>query len=175
MGSVARSEGNRALAREHFEAGLALAPQEPRLLDSMGLVYADAGDHQTALIWFEKAVAADPGSGEYGFNRSEALLRLGRHEEALTAIDAALSQDIAEERFRAQLLVLRARALVVSTSGREDAKACATTVPPILEWLDQAEALQADVPWLHAERQRVHRRRAVVTETCPLVITAPQD
>ncbi len=183
LGSVARSEGHRALARAHFEEALELAPTEPRLLDSLGLVYADAGDHEAALTWFEKAVEADPGSGEYGFNKAEALLRLGRHEEALTAIDTALSQDIAEARFRAQLLVLRSRALVVSTSGREDPEDCETTVPPIVEWLDQAdraldqaEALQPDVPWLHSERQRVHRRRAGVTETCPgVAVRAPSD
>jgi len=174
LGSVARSDGSRSLARAHFEAGLELSPEEPRLMDSLGLVYTDAGDHETALTWFEKAAAADPESGEYGFNRAETLLRLGRHEEALETIDYALSQDIDEVRFRAQLLVLRSRALVVSTSGREDPADCEGTVPPVLEWLDradqsldEAEALQADVPWLNAERHRVHRRRSVVTETCP--------
>lgn len=174
LGSVARSEGNRVVAREHYQAALEIAPSEPRLMDSLGLVYADSGDHEEALVWFEKAVTADPTSGEYGFNKAEALLRLGRNEEALTAIDVALEQDIQEVRFRAQLLVLRSRALVVSTAGRVDSEDCATTAPPVLEWLaqadrslEQAEALQPEVPWLHAERQRVYRRRSVVTETCP--------
>lgn len=174
LGSVARAEGNRGLARQNYEAALELAPNEPRLLDSLGLVYAESGDHNTALVWFEKAVAADPASGEYGFNKAEAQLRLGQNEDALVTIDHALEQDIDEVRFRAQLLVLRSRALVVSTSGRVDSDDCAGTSPPVLEWLaqaeralDQAEALQEDVPWLHSERQRVHRRRAVVTETCP--------
>lgn len=174
LGSVALAEGNLAQAEQHLQDALQRAPDDARILNSMGLVFLASKRYDAALGWFERAQAADPTRGEYGVNLAEAQLRLGDPEAALATIDASLSGEIEELRFRGLLLELRARVLVAMTSGRVDVNRCAETAPPVLAWLaradralEQASALELDLPTLPATRRLVHRRRSVVTERCP--------
>lgn len=174
LGSVAMAEGNVKNAEEQFKRALELAPEEPRVLGSLGLLYLSADRETEALALFQRARDADPTRGETGYNLAEAQLRLGHPDEALNTIDAALNARIDEERFRGLLLELRARALVSTTAGRVDSSRCAETAPPVLAWLDradkaldQAAALDLNLPNLPATRRLVHRRRSSVTEQCP--------
>lgn len=174
LGSVALAEGNLVQAEGHFQDALQRAPEDPRILNSMGLVFLASERTEEALGWFQRAQAADPTRGEYGYNLAEAQLRLGQSEQALATVDASLSGEIAELRFRGLLLELRARVLVAMTSGRVDTERCAETAPAVLAWLERADraleqagALEVDLPNLPATRRLVHRRRSVVTERCP--------
>lgn len=174
LGAADLADGNPMLARLHLTEALTLAPNEPRILNSIGLAHLAESDEEAALARFDEAVAADPSQGEYGYNRADVLLRLGRLDEALEGVDDALSVDIDEARFRPLLLDLRARVLVEKTAGRVDTEDCAGTAPPVLAWLtaadralDQAEAEAAQPEIFVETRRRAHRRRSVVTERCP--------
>lgn len=180
LGSAAMAEGQIAQAEQLFGEALALSPDDPRTLNSLGLLLLSAGRVEQSIGSFERARALEPERGEWGLNLAEALTRLGRHDEALAEIDRALALDIEQVRFRALLLELRARVLVVSTADRVDPARCAETSAPVLEWLeaadralDQAQALGVEVPTLPATRRLVHRRRSVVSEQCARAAEAP--
>ena len=77
--------------------------------------------------------------------------------------------------FRGLLLVMRAKVLVSLTVDRLDKERCVETLPPVLAYLDradraleQAEALEQDLPPLYEVRRRVHLRRSKATEACPV-------
>lgn len=182
LGSIAMAEGNVLSAEEQLKRALELAPDEPRVLGSLGLLYLSSDREDEALALLQRARDADPSRGESGYNLAEAQLRLGRPDEALNTIEDALNARIEEERFRGLLLELRARALVSTTAGRVDPTRCAETAPPVLAWLDradraldQAAALNVNLPNLPATRRLVHRRRSAVTEQCPGVSEARKD
>lgn len=174
LGAAELADGNPMLARLHLTEALTLAPDEPRILNSIGLAHLAEGNEEDALERFEQAVALEPTRGEFGYNRAEVLLTLGEHDEALAGVDAALSGDIDEARFRPLLLGLRARILIQMTASRVDEDDCEATAPPVLEWLaaaeralDQAEA-ESVTPEMFIETRRLaHRRRSHVTERCP--------
>jgi len=174
LGSIALAEGNLLLAEQHFEAALALAPDEPSVLNSLSLTHMAGRRYEKALALLEVLVASTPNRGEYRLNLAEALYRLARYEEALKSVDEALGQQIRELRFKALLLHLRARTLLAMTSGRLDPKDCAGTLPPILAWLDRAgrdldraEGVGIASEELLQVRHKLHRRRSILAETCP--------
>lgn len=174
LGSVALAEGNLVLAEQHLGDARELAPGEPRVLSSLALVYLSSERPEQALPLLEQAQELAPERGEYGYNLAEAQLGLKQHDAALATVDAALSSQIREQRFRALLLEMRARVLVVKTGERVDPERCEQTAPPVMAWLqradralDQAEALDIKLDSLPQTRRLVHRRRSAVTETCP--------
>ena len=174
LGVIALADGNALLARTHLADALELAPGEPRILNSIGLALLAEGNDTAALERFQEAYAADPSSGEVGYNVAEVQFRLDDHETALQTVDDALSGEIDEVRFRGLLLELRARILLRMTSGRVDESDCEGTAPPTLAWLDAADRAvdQAEGAGLAAHvatstRRSIHRRRSVVTERCP--------
>lgn len=175
LGSVALAQGRLSEAEALLGQALEASPQDPKILNSLGLVLLSGGRTEEALQRFEQAQALDPARGEYGYNLAESLFRLQRHEQALAEIERALSATLVETRFRGLLLELRARLLVVMTAKRVDPERCAETVPPVLAWLDAADAdldlaqgLGGNLPNLPATRRLVHRRRSVITAECPL-------
>ncbi len=174
LGSVALSQETLAQAINWFEQALVLAPEDPAVLNSLALAYLQGQDEGRSLEYAQRAVAAAPQRGEYGLGEAEALLRLKRYDDALAAIKRALDARVEEARFRALLFVLRSRVLVAMTGGRLDPADCAGTVPPLLAYLDRAQAAleRADATGialseLGAARRRVHRRRGYITEQCP--------
>ncbi|MCP4809278.1 MAG: tetratricopeptide repeat protein [Proteobacteria bacterium] len=174
LGAADLADGNPMLARLHLTEALTLAPQEPRIHNSIGLAHLSENNEEDALSRFEQAVELDPTQGEYGYNRADVLLRLGELDLALEGVDAALSGDIDESRFRPLLLDLRARILIEKTAGRVDPERCEETATPVLAWLaaaeralDQAEAESPTPEIFSGTRRRGHRRRSVITEQCP--------
>ncbi len=175
LGSIALAEGNLRLAEQHFQAALALAPEEPSVLNSLSLTHMAGRRYEEALALLEGLVSATPHRGEYRLNLAEAQYRLALYEEALQSVDEALGRQIRELRFKALLLHLRARTLLAMTSGRLDPADCAGTLPPILAWLDRAgrdldRAEDVGIPSeeLLQVRHKLHRRRSILAETCPV-------
>ena len=62
----------------------------------IGSTYAEEGDHQTALTWFEKALASRPKVQPLRVNYAKALEALGRFDEA-QAVYQALLDDFGDE------------------------------------------------------------------------------
>jgi tetratricopeptide (TPR) repeat protein len=68
-------------AKQYIEKALALAPEDPFILDSMGWVYFRMGDHQEGLTYLERAykTRADP---EIAAHLGELLWVKGRQSDA---------------------------------------------------------------------------------------------
>ncbi len=70
-------------AAEVLSAGLKSDPNDPVLLNNLGMCQLYGGDRQAALANFTKATAADPADARYRANLALALGMLGRYEECL--------------------------------------------------------------------------------------------
>lgn len=81
-----------AEALSYIERALALKPDDPAILDSMGWVQFRLGNPEQALDYLRKALAAMP-DGEIAAHLGEVLWTLGRHDEARRTWKAALDQD----------------------------------------------------------------------------------
>lgn len=104
-------------ARSDVEAGLALDPGNPRLSELGGRLAIESGNPGAALISLDRA-AARGARASLRIARAEALMALGRFEEALKTWSLALDDDPEDSRLylgRARALMrlgLRDRALV---------------------------------------------------------------
>ena len=77
-------------AEADFRRALALAPNEPRLLNELGYSYVDRGENLTeALEMIERAVAASPETGYIVDSLAWAFYRLGRFQEAVAPQEKA--------------------------------------------------------------------------------------
>jgi hypothetical protein len=72
------------------------------------------------------------------------------------------------------LWVLRARALISASAGREDPKNCAETAPKVETWIEQAqvavkkaEKTGVQLPEFPVLERQVLRRIAIFEENCP--------
>ncbi|WCL53099.1 tetratricopeptide repeat-containing sulfotransferase family protein [Gimibacter soli] len=77
-------------AETALERAVALSPAMPIVMDTIGGVFSALGDQAEALRWFDKATAKEPGHPQFAFNRANALLFLGRFDEARAALDIVL-------------------------------------------------------------------------------------
>ncbi|MBI1170290.1 tetratricopeptide repeat protein [bacterium] len=77
-------------AEADYKAALALAPNEPRLLNELGYGYVDRGEHlDEALAMIQKAVAAAPDQGYIIDSLAWAYFRLGRYQDAVAPQEKA--------------------------------------------------------------------------------------
>jgi Flp pilus assembly protein TadD len=85
----------RAEAEAALHAGLAVAPNHGPLNRMAAHLAADRGDLQNAEPLFQKAAQADPHDAGARYAHGYNLARLGRHEEAVSELEAAwrLAQD----------------------------------------------------------------------------------
>ncbi len=81
-----------AEALSYIERALALKPDDPAILDSMGWVQFRLGNPERALEYLRKALAALP-DGEIAAHLGEVLWTLGRHDEARRTWATALDRD----------------------------------------------------------------------------------
>ncbi len=81
-----------AEALSYIEHALALKPDDPAILDSMGWAKFRLGNPEQALEYLRKALALMP-DGEIAAHLGEVLWTLGRHDEARSIWEAALDRD----------------------------------------------------------------------------------
>jgi tetratricopeptide (TPR) repeat protein len=65
-------------------------PDDAFCLYGIAQEHAGRGDHETAIEWYERAAAADPGDGYIHYHRARSLEAIGRREEAVEAVRAGL-------------------------------------------------------------------------------------
>ena len=173
LGSTDMALGNLAAARRHFEEALARAPGDFAVRNSLALWHLKAGELEEALAAFRQLRLLEPDNLQPVQGEAEALLGLDRAQEAVRILDEALATPAASSLQLAPLHLLRARALVGVTAERLDPQDCEGTGPPLLAWLDEAdaaldraEAVGGVLPDLPAARRLVSRRRKAVLHVC---------
>jgi serine/threonine-protein kinase len=98
-------------ARDAYEAGLHLTPNDADLLGASALVEIGTGEWEHALHHFSKALALDPRSIATARRLAYTLLRLRRYPDALAASDRALAID------PENIQVLETKAMVFVAQG----------------------------------------------------------
>lgn len=93
--------GDEAIAA--FDRALELAPLDPRAHFEAGLVCAVFRKLEPAAVHFARAVELEPSRPEARSNLIEALMRLGRHADAVAAIRAGLERAPKDRALRGQL------------------------------------------------------------------------
>ncbi len=172
--ACAMRRGEAGKARTLLQRGLAATPDDPGIQSSLALLELTEGDLASASDRYESLVRRFPDKAEYALGLVETRLRQDRLDEALTAVDAALRLDDTPVRYVAMLHMLRARVLLASVAGRVDPARCAETVPPVMAWLDAADASIAQVeatgvrmPNVGKVQRNIGRMRGNVEDTCP--------
>ena len=172
--SVALAEGQSAAARDLLNRAIELDPDDPGCQNSMALLEMSQAEYDAASARFESLIARFPDAPEYRVGFAELRLRQKRAEDALQIIDEALALPGTAIRYKSTLWQIQARALVAATSNRSDPRDCAGTAPPVLAWLDAADAAvdraeasgvsAGDLPTI---RRLILRRRGAVQDRCP--------
>jgi Flp pilus assembly protein TadD len=80
-----------------LEAGLKISPQDPVLLNNVGICQMTRGDHQKALEFFTQAAAINPNNPRYRANMAAALGMLGRYEESLALYRQVVPKEAAQQ------------------------------------------------------------------------------
>ncbi len=68
------------------------SPNKPRPLNNVGVALLTRGDPAEAIVWFRRAIRADPAYTKAHFNLGEALQKVGACEEAIAAYETFLGQ-----------------------------------------------------------------------------------
>lgn len=92
-GLRARQSGAVADARRHFEAALAVSPDQPLARNMLGLDALASGDAAAAVVHFERACRGDPEAPELCINLALARSRTGDREGERAALERALAID----------------------------------------------------------------------------------
>jgi tetratricopeptide (TPR) repeat protein len=66
-------------------------PDDPFCLYGIAQEHANAGDHETAVSWYDRAIAVDPDDGYHYFHKARSLESLQRLDVAIATIDAGLA------------------------------------------------------------------------------------
>lgn len=93
-------------AVEYAEKAYELAPRDPRIIDTLGLIRMDRGELAPAVDLLAKAVALAPKDPTIGFHYASALAKSGRKGDAVRELERALGsgQRFAEEQEARRLL-----------------------------------------------------------------------
>ncbi len=83
-----RRAGRNDEARAAFEQVLAVAPNDPQLLNNFANLLRQTGERDKALALYDRALDAQPGYRDAAFNRALLLAELGRLEAALAGLEA---------------------------------------------------------------------------------------
>ncbi len=91
-------------AMETLNAGLELSPEDPVLLNNLGICKLYVGDHEAALARFRQASAQMPRESRYRGNIALALALQERYEDA----EAVYSQIVSDEQAQQNIETIRA-------------------------------------------------------------------
>lgn len=84
--------GRLAEADQVFRTILSADPRHADSLHMLGVLALQTGHAEIALTWFDRAIALSPSSAEFHANRANALLALGRADDAEAASRRGLRQ-----------------------------------------------------------------------------------
>jgi tetratricopeptide (TPR) repeat protein len=90
-GDTLFAQGRISEAVAEYERGLGLTPDEPNLLNSLGVSYGHLGQMDKAMSHFEKALEAAPDDFMAHYNLGYALMGQGRLAEARQRLEASLA------------------------------------------------------------------------------------
>lgn len=172
--SAALVAGNLALAESRIGAARALAPDDPRVDNTRGLILLAGGESAAAEAVFSALSDRFPDAAEYRVGLAESRVRQGKGDAALEAARAGLAVAGDALRVRTVLLLLQARALVLVVAAHDGTAGCAESAAALRAWLDAAaasvEAAAATgvpVPDLAHVQRLVSRRRVDLDGRCP--------
>lgn len=80
-------------ARAAADQVLALAPSDPAVLDTLGVIYTQLGQYVPAFEAFHRAVALAPERASYRYNFATALIAGGQPRAAEDELEACLARD----------------------------------------------------------------------------------
>jgi len=92
-GILLSDKGDHRRAIHNLRLANELEPNSVIALNDLGLAFTAAGESDSALATFDRAIAAHPGSAVLHLNRANALLAAGRTEEADTELRRAAELD----------------------------------------------------------------------------------
>lgn len=159
-----RRDGEAAVAAER---AMALAPDDPLTLDTIGCVFARLGRHEESIAPFTAAVAAEPGNSDYRYNLAAASGFTGRASEACAHYEAILARDPGNARAHYALAILsrqtaeanhvpRLQAALAAARKPEDALRIRYALAKELEDLGDARAFE-HLAVANAEHKRTIR------------------
>ncbi len=90
-GDALFAQGRISEAVAEYERGLGLTPEEPNLLNSLGVSYGHLGQMDQAMAYFERALDASPEDFMAHYNLGYALMGQGRLAEARQRLEASLA------------------------------------------------------------------------------------
>lgn len=132
-----RGKGNLAsgyfgLALQEFKSALGKNPQSVRIMNALAVTYDRLGRHDLAELYYDHALAIDPGSSMTLNNVGYSMLTRERYEEALIYFERALTQrqEPTETRLivaNRQLALDRLRVARQPQGGHEVARAAVET------------------------------------------------
>jgi Flp pilus assembly protein TadD len=146
---------------------MALAPDDPLTLDTIGCVLARLGRHEESIAPFGAAVAAEPGNLDYRYNLAAANGFTGRTDEARAQYEEILTGDPGNARAHYALAILsrqtaeanhvpRLQAALTAAGRPEDALRIRYALAKELEDLGSAGAFQ-HLSAANAEHKRTIR------------------
>lgn len=91
LACVLRDQSRFGEAIELIRPVLNAEPDHPMLWNTLGTVLSEQGDMAQSLIFFDEALRLDPAFVKARYNRANAQLSMGRTNEALRDVDAALA------------------------------------------------------------------------------------
>jgi len=86
-------QGRQEAAKQFLQTMIEKQPGHAGALNSLGLIALGAGDGQSAIRYFERAAAAEPGSTAIWFNLFQAFEMAGDLEGGMNSLDRALAAD----------------------------------------------------------------------------------
>jgi putative PEP-CTERM system TPR-repeat lipoprotein len=89
------------------ERALALAPESPAVLDTLGMLQLDQGQRDSGLAKLQKAVSLAPDAGAIRLNLAKAYLKLDRKDDARKELDALLTRAAADSPLHAEAMALK--------------------------------------------------------------------
>ncbi|MEK6637769.1 MAG: aspartyl/asparaginyl beta-hydroxylase domain-containing protein, partial [Pseudomonadota bacterium] len=87
---AAQQAGQPDVAAKHYQALLAIAPEHPSALNSLGVIAINAGDVEVAVDYHVRAAAADPTAGPLWLNLARAQREMGDDEGERVSLGRAL-------------------------------------------------------------------------------------
>jgi Flp pilus assembly protein TadD len=78
-------------AKAVADRAMALPPQDPMTMDTLGVVYTKIGDYFSAISAFRHASVLDPAKASYRYNLATSLLTAGLLDEAEAEIETCLT------------------------------------------------------------------------------------